>query len=76
MLKQPESLQDVVTSIKDGIIGAVTGREDPITTVSGQSPFTTVDLVDRPIDQGGIPAAGGNVPQTCLLYTSPSPRDS
>ena len=65
ILKQPESLSDIVSSIKEGIFSAISGAEkDPITTVSGQSPFTTVDATNRPIDQGGIPSVGGNVSLT------------
>ena len=46
-----------------------------LTACGGGDDSTTTDTVTAE-SGGGSPAAGGGGKSTCLLYTSPSPRDS
>ena len=83
ILSQPQTIGEVVGKIKDESSGILSGAQPTQpSTIPYQSDFTTVDATNRPIDQGGIPVAGGNVAlsadQLAAQYTAnpPAPAPS
>ena len=75
LLEQVEQQGNRICEVDEAVVIDIASEEKISSSGAGASAFAAGDLYERR-DEGQVAAVERGVVYACLLYTSPSPRDS